>query len=95
MVDSWLLMGSPGPVILILAAYLLFVLKIGPKMMENRPAFELKTLMIAYNAFQVVFSVYLASTVRLTKYILNKFIFNNKIIFYDILFKTSCYLFRH
>lgn len=68
MVDSWLLMGSPAPVVLILAAYLLFVLKIGPKMMENRPAFELKNLMIAYNGFQVIFSVYLASTVGLQKY---------------------------
>lgn len=62
MVDSWLLMGSPTPLILILGAYLTFVLKIGPRMMEQRPAFELKKLLIAYNGFQVVFSVYLAST---------------------------------
>lgn len=64
MVDSWLLMGSPGPLILILALYLVFVLKIGPRMMEKRPAMELKKLMIAYNGFQVIFSIYLASTVR-------------------------------
>ncbi|XP_033212716.1 elongation of very long chain fatty acids protein AAEL008004 [Belonocnema kinseyi] len=77
MVDSWLLMGSPAPVVLILAVYLLFVLKIGPRMMENRPAFELKNLMIAYNGFQVIFSVYLASTV------LN---FN----FFQYIFSNSC-----
>ncbi|XP_066599196.1 very long chain fatty acid elongase AAEL008004 [Prorops nasuta] len=60
-VDSWPLMGSPGPVLCILAAYLTFVLKVGPKMMEKRPAFQLNTLMIVYNAFQVVFSIWLST----------------------------------
>ncbi|XP_012265647.1 elongation of very long chain fatty acids protein [Athalia rosae] len=61
MVDTWLLMGSPGPLLGILAVYLLFVLKLGPKLMENRPAFQLKTLMILYNGFQVLFSVWLCT----------------------------------
>ncbi|XP_011495484.1 PREDICTED: elongation of very long chain fatty acids protein AAEL008004 [Ceratosolen solmsi marchali] len=59
MVDSWLLMGSPKPLLLILGAYLTFVLKVGPKMMEKRPAFELKTVIILYNGFQVLFSIWL------------------------------------
>lgn len=63
MVDTWLLMGSPGPMLCIVGVYLLFVLKIGPKIMENRPAFQLNGLMIAYNAFQVIFSVWLTSLV--------------------------------
>ncbi|XP_015607879.1 elongation of very long chain fatty acids protein AAEL008004 [Cephus cinctus] len=61
MVDTWFLMSSPGPVLCILATYLTFVLKVGPKMMEKRPAFELNTLMILYNGFQVIFSIWLAS----------------------------------
>ncbi|XP_012288517.1 elongation of very long chain fatty acids protein 7 [Orussus abietinus] len=62
-VDTWLLMGSPGPVFCILAMYLAFVIKIGPKLMEKRPPFELKTVMIVYNAIQVVFSIWLSSLV--------------------------------
>ncbi|XP_017883722.1 elongation of very long chain fatty acids protein AAEL008004 isoform X2 [Ceratina calcarata] len=58
-VDSWPMMGSPGPMLCIVGTYLAFVLKVGPKMMEKRPAFQLNSLLIAYNAFQVVFSVWL------------------------------------
>ncbi|XP_003428006.1 elongation of very long chain fatty acids protein AAEL008004 [Nasonia vitripennis] len=58
-VDTWPLMGSPVPVLVILSTYLSFVLKIGPKMMANRPAYELKSVIIAYNAFQVLFSIWL------------------------------------
>lgn len=58
-VDSWPLMGSPIPLLCITSTYLLYVLKFGPKMMEKRPAYQLNTLMIAYNAFQVVFSLWL------------------------------------
>ncbi|CAB0035566.1 unnamed protein product [Trichogramma brassicae] len=61
MVDTWPLMSSPKPVLLILAAYLTFVLKIGPWIMERRPAFELKTALILYNAFQVLFSIWLVT----------------------------------
>ncbi|KAJ8668550.1 hypothetical protein QAD02_010213 [Eretmocerus hayati] len=60
-VDSWLLMGSAKPIIAILLVYLTFVLKIGPKMMEKRPAYELKTVIILYNAFQVLFSIWLTT----------------------------------
>lgn len=59
-VDSWPMMGSPGPMLCIVGTYLAFVLKVGPKMMEKRPAFQLNSLLIAYNAFQVLFSVYLS-----------------------------------
>lgn len=59
LVDSWLFMKSPLPVLSFLVIYLVFVLKIGPDYMRNRKPFELKGLMIAYNAYQVVFSVWL------------------------------------
>lgn len=58
-VDEWFLMGSPMNILSILAIYLLFVLKIGPKLMENRKPFELKKIMLLYNAYQVIISLYL------------------------------------
>jgi len=64
MVDSWPLMGSPGPMLCIVGTYLIFVLKAGPKMMEKRPAFKLNTILTLYNAFQVVFSIWLTSLVN-------------------------------
>ncbi|KAK0074074.1 hypothetical protein PV326_012760 [Microctonus aethiopoides] len=60
-VDNWFLMHSPTPVLAILAAYLLFVLKLGPMMMVSRPAFKLNNTLIFYNAFQVLFSIWLVS----------------------------------
>ncbi|KYN03233.1 Elongation of very long chain fatty acids protein 7, partial [Cyphomyrmex costatus] len=63
MVDTWPLMESPGPMLCIVGAYLIFVLKVGPKMMEKKPAFELNGLMIGYNAFQVLFSIWLSSLI--------------------------------
>ncbi|KYN44776.1 hypothetical protein ALC56_00771 [Trachymyrmex septentrionalis] len=63
MVDTWPLMESPGPMLCIVGAYLLFVLKVGPKMMEKRPAFELNAVMIGYNAFQVLFSIWLTTLI--------------------------------
>lgn len=63
-VDTWLLMSSPTPVLMIVAVYLMFVLKLGPKIMEKRPAYELKTILILYNASQVLFSIWLTVIVR-------------------------------
>lgn len=60
-VDSWLFMKSPLPVVTILVTYLYFVLVLGPKLMEKRQAYELKRVMIAYNAYQVLFSLWLCS----------------------------------
>ncbi|KAF2901810.1 hypothetical protein ILUMI_04374 [Ignelater luminosus] len=59
LVDSWLFMQSPAPVIGILILYLYFVLKLGPQLMEKRPPLNLQKVLIVYNAYQVVFSVWL------------------------------------
>lgn len=59
MVDEWPLMKSPVPVAGILVAYLYFVLRAGPRMMQNRKPMELKGAMIIYNAVQVVYSIVL------------------------------------
>ncbi|KAJ2947125.1 hypothetical protein O0L34_g16477 [Tuta absoluta] len=51
-VDSWPLMGSPVPVMMILSAYFIIVF-VGPKYMKNKPGFQLDKVMLVYNAIQV------------------------------------------
>ncbi|XP_055321858.1 elongation of very long chain fatty acids protein 7-like [Sitodiplosis mosellana] len=55
----WLLSGSPGPLLIILASYLYFCLYAGPKYMKDRKPFELKNTLLVYNAIQVLLSVVL------------------------------------
>lgn len=57
-VDGMFLMSGPVPIITILLFYLYFVLKFGPNWMKNRKPFDLKNIMIAYNAYQVGFSIW-------------------------------------
>lgn len=64
-VDSLPLLGSIGPVLTILATYLVFVLKIGPALMTKRQPFKLNTTLLLYNGIQVVISVYLVQRVSL------------------------------
>ncbi|CAB3221507.1 unnamed protein product [Arctia plantaginis] len=52
--DGKLLIRTPYPVALILISYLWFVLKVGPNYMKNRPPLNLRYMLVAYNAFQVV-----------------------------------------
>ncbi|CAK1553385.1 unnamed protein product [Leptosia nina] len=56
------LMATPGPMLMILATYLLFVLKIGPTLMTKREPYKLKVVLLLYNAFQVILSVYMVYT---------------------------------
>lgn len=62
-VDKWLFMQSPVPVVTILSLYLYFVLKLGPQWMSTRKPFQMKPLLIAYNGYQVLFSIWLCSHV--------------------------------
>ena len=48
-IDDNFLMSTPYPTILASVIYVVFVTKIGPKMMENRSAYELRVPMIIYN----------------------------------------------
>jgi len=68
MVDSWFLMSSPVPILTILGSYLYFVLKLGPQLMTTRKAFNLQKLLVAYNFYQVLFSLWLCTLVS-TDYI--------------------------
>jgi elongation of very long chain fatty acids protein 7 len=58
-VKGWFLMGSPYPTLTICISYVIFVKIIGPKLMENRKAFNLKGVMIAHNLIQVLWNIWL------------------------------------
>ena len=58
-VDGWFMLDSFWPTFLLVAAYL-FIVKIwGPRFMENRPAYNINTFLIYYNACQVGLSAYI------------------------------------
>lgn len=58
-VDDLPLMATVGPVLTILAVYLVFVLKIGPSFMRKREGYKLTATLTLYNAAQVLISAYL------------------------------------
>lgn len=58
-VDTWPLMASIWPTTLICIIYVYVVKVAGPKFMENREPYEIRKLMIVYNAFQTVFSFWM------------------------------------
>lgn len=57
--ESWFLMSSPLPQTIIIAAYIYFVTSLGPRIMENRKAFDLKGVLIVYNFSVVALSLYM------------------------------------
>ncbi|XP_049805466.1 elongation of very long chain fatty acids protein AAEL008004-like [Schistocerca nitens] len=56
-VADWPLMDSPMPTLVMVAAYLYVVIILGPRLMANRKPFQLRSVLIYYNAFQVAFSL--------------------------------------
>ncbi|KAK4295101.1 hypothetical protein Pmani_032317 [Petrolisthes manimaculis] len=58
-VDGWLFMSSPWPTLFICISYVLIVKVIGPWYMKDRPPFQLRNLLVFYNAAQVIFSTWL------------------------------------
>ncbi|XP_063704320.1 very long chain fatty acid elongase 7-like [Culicoides brevitarsis] len=65
LIDSWVMMKSPVMMLTIIGSYLAFVTKIGPRLMRDRKPFDLKYVMMAYNALQVVLCCYIVSMTRL------------------------------
>nr|WAH70729.1 ELOVL fatty acid elongase 7a [Eleutheronema tetradactylum] len=59
-VENWFLMASPFPQALIILGYIYFVTSLGPRIMENRKAFDLKKVLIVYNFGVVALSFYLS-----------------------------------
>lgn len=58
-VAGWPLMTSPFPTMILCLTYAWLVKVSGPKWMENRKPFELRTWILWYNAGQVIFSCWL------------------------------------
>ncbi|XP_046400917.1 elongation of very long chain fatty acids protein AAEL008004-like [Ischnura elegans] len=58
-VEGWPLMDSPWTTVGAVAAYLYVVLVLGPRLMVNQKPFNLRTALIAYNAAQVLFSIFM------------------------------------
>lgn len=57
--ENWFLMSSPLPQTIIIAAYIYFVTSLGPRIMENRKAFDLKGVLVLYNFSVVALSLYM------------------------------------
>ncbi|KAJ8732481.1 hypothetical protein PYW07_015080 [Mythimna separata] len=58
-IDELPFMASLGPVVTILAVYLVFVLKIGPVFMRKREGYKLTHTLLVYNGIQVAISAYM------------------------------------
>jgi len=58
-VDDWLFMSSPWPVVGICVIYFYIVRIAGPRFMKDRPPYDIKNIMIAYNLFQTCFSFWI------------------------------------
>ncbi|XP_019733636.1 elongation of very long chain fatty acids protein 7a isoform X1 [Hippocampus comes] len=57
--EDWLLMSSPVMQSVIIMAYIFFVMSLGPRIMENRKAFDLKGVLVVYNFSVVALSLYM------------------------------------
>lgn len=62
-VDSWTFMSTPWSVFSILSLYLMFVLKFGPSLMENRKPMNLKYAILLYNVGQTIYNAFIVSMV--------------------------------
>merc|ERR550519_1325844 len=60
-VDDWLFMSSPWPVLGICALYYYIVRIAGPRFMNDRPPYDIKNFVIAYNFFQTFLSLWFFS----------------------------------
>ena len=56
--DGWLFMSSPWPVLALCAVYYYIVRFAGPAFMKDRPPYDIQKLMIAYNFFQTLLSLW-------------------------------------
>ncbi|XP_065155439.1 very long chain fatty acid elongase 7-like [Atheta coriaria] len=68
---DWFLVHSPIPVIFITAMYFFTVKEWLPKFMENRPAYDLRKVLVYYNLLQVVLSGYIVVMASTSLHTLN------------------------
>lgn len=57
--NGWLLVSSPGPVLMIIVIYIYFCLSVGPRYMKDKKPYDLKNTLIIYNFIQILLSFYL------------------------------------
>lgn len=65
---DWPLMQTPVPTVLMVLAYLYVVVILGPRIMENRKPFKLREVLVIYNGFQVLFSLFMLYEVNVLKF---------------------------
>ncbi|XP_046960924.1 elongation of very long chain fatty acids protein 7-like [Vanessa cardui] len=58
-IKDYLMTGNPQKLIVLLACYLFFCLRLGPWYMKDRKPYQLKTVINVYNVFQIFISLYL------------------------------------
>ncbi|XP_050521966.1 elongation of very long chain fatty acids protein AAEL008004-like [Daktulosphaira vitifoliae] len=75
-ITQYWLMSSMWPVLLILIAYLYFVLKLGPSIMKNRKPFNIDRIVMIYNIVQVLYSTYLVKEAFRLYWFQNDYRFN-------------------
>lgn len=68
-------MPSPVPQTIIIVAYIYFVTSLGPRIMENRKALDLKRVLIVYNFSVVALSLYMCYEVCVILFFLDELVF--------------------
>lgn len=63
-VKDFFFMSNPFYMLGTIILYLYFVLKWGPKFMENRKPFNLDKIMVVYNVIQIIACLYLVNQVN-------------------------------
>lgn len=84
-------MGSPVPILLLITSYLLFVLRVGPWWMKNRPPYNVEKPMMLYNMVQMAINSYFVFMVRQTIkanswHGIYSFLYTGYVKFYNIVF---------
>lgn len=87
---DWWLVESPGPILTILASYLFFCAYAGPNYMKDRKPFQLKTLIAAYNLFQVLFSIFITYKVSFILWFTHKWKQVHALVFRICMSKICC-----
>ncbi|XP_055548340.1 elongation of very long chain fatty acids protein AAEL008004-like isoform X2 [Wyeomyia smithii] len=72
-VEHFPLLGSPWPVLLVIILYLKFCCSWGPRLMENRKPFCLKSVMNVYNFCQILINLYIGVVGLNNSYFANDF----------------------
>lgn len=90
--NPWPLTESPWPVILILVAYIAFVLKYGKIYMKNRQPYNLRRVLYVYNIGQVIYNGVYFAIVSIKSNILNSFYYlqSRLQIFYYLVIVGIC-----